>query len=152
MNRPLKQSDPVFYALASLVIGNAPTAKKHLTKLRGGSGADKKDYLGIDINAAISHCQVRMRTGVTGRGLPVSSSAELLQEQVIQLQATAETYYNISERLRQNAGGVGIGGGFLQTQVSTLQLELDQVYKSKSWRITAPLRGFRRLIKLKQDG
>jgi len=141
---PLSKTDPLYCALASLLLENASSTQRLLAELRASGTVPANTYAGIDIAAAIAHSQTRMKTGANGRGLPVSSSVALLQEQVIQLQATAETYYQDAEKMRQKVAGNGAGSGpangHLQAQVATLQHEIDQLYRSNSWRITGPLR------------
>ncbi len=141
---PLVENDPLYLALASLLLDKAPAAQRILAELRASGTVAVKDYAGIDIAAAVSHSQTRLKTGTNGRGLPVSSSVALLQEQVVQLQATAETYYQDAEQMRRKVAGNGAGNGpatgHLQAQVAALQHEVDELYRSNSWRITGPLR------------
>lgn len=142
MTEPLKGNDPLYYALASLLFQKNPVAQRTLAELRASGMVPDKDYADVDLSAAVTHAQTRMKASTAGQGIGASSSVSLLQEQVIQLQATAEIYYQDAEKMRM---GGGAGSGYMQTQVEVLQLELDQLYKSKSWRVTEPLRGLRRL-------
>lgn len=63
--------------------------------------------------------QMRAREQTLGK------EVTLRNEQITQLQATVETYFKEAEMLRA---------------------ELDRIYRSKSWRVTEPLRGMRRAV------
>lgn len=144
LGQELREDNPLFYALASQLFSKDAQAARVLAELRSSGVAPSKEYGGIDIAAAVTHAQ-NSKSGPP-RTLP-AGSAQLLQEQVIQLQATAETYYHDAEQMRRGAGGNGVGNSYLQAQIGALQLEIEDIYASNSWRVTRPLRGVSRRLK-----
>lgn len=140
--------NPLFHALASLLFSKDPLAGRILAELRSSGVAPNKEYGAIDIAAAVTHAQ----NGKLGDTLTLpAGSKQLLQEQVIQLQATAETYYHDAEQMRRGGvGGNDVGNSYLQTQVNALQLEIEHIYNSNSYRITKPMRDFRRWVGTKR--
>lgn len=142
LGQDLREDNPLFHALASQLFAKDPVAVRVLAELRCSGAAPSTEYGDIDITAAVTHAQ--NTESAPPRALPVGST-ELLQEQVIQLQATAETYYHDAEQMRRSgADGNGVGNSYLQAQVDALQLEIEHIYNSNSYRITKPMRDFRR--------
>lgn len=145
LKKELQDDNPLFYALASLLFFKDAKATRVLAELRTTGGVKIKELGGINAEAAVAQAQ----RGLSGRKLASpTGSIQLLQEQVIQLQATAETYYYDAEKMRRGAAaGSAVGSSHLQAQIGTLQHEIKEIHKSNSWRVTRPLRGFSRWLK-----
>lgn len=67
----------------------------------------------------------------------LGAQRRLLEEQLVQLQASAEQYFARAEALQEQAESGG-------HEVTALRAELERLYRSKSWRVTTPLRWLRR--------
>jgi len=126
---PLTPDDPLLYALASFCFDQHPSAQRLLAELRTSGQPSENIYAGPDLAAAVARYH-QMASEQRNQLLMQENdskqkAARLLQEQIIQLQATTEAYYRNSEAACQ---------------------ELDRLYASKSWRVTKPLRGLRRIV------
>lgn len=139
---PLTTDDPLLYALASACFDQHPSAQQLLAELRASGPPPQNGYVGPDLLAAMARyhqlspgyrdsLQTQEKVQSEHKKLQIQAgdatqeSARLLQEQVVQLQATTEAYYRDSEELRQ---------------------EISRIYASKSWRVTRPLRSLRQTV------
>ena len=82
-----------------------------------------------------------------------AETLRLRQEQIVQLQATVETYYREGEALRMELAQKEEALDDLKRRLeeaqgehTAAQEELHRIYVSRSWRVTEPLRGFRRAV------
>lgn len=83
----------------------------------------------------------------------LTSETGLKQQQIVQLQATSETYFKEAEASRTQGverqaelDGLREERDALVRHRDELIGELDKIYRSKSWKVTEPLRGMRRVV------
>lgn len=144
--------DPLLHMIASLYLQQRPTAQRHLAELRASGlrpeGVSPQKATNLPAVLATYHALTDGTAGLEKELDSLRAGAErvqgdlgraqtqkqtlghevtLLNEQLTQLQATVETYFKETEALRA---------------------ELDRIYRSKSWRVTEPLRGMRRAAQL----
>ena len=73
-------------------------------------------------------------------------AAHLAGEQITQMRALADTYWRDGEALRAAQARDRADLDAARAERDGLRAELDQVYASRSWLITRPMRGVRRLL------
>lgn len=161
--RPPRASDPVALALADTLLRRHPQAGPVLAELRAATwrpGPDRPAP-GAGPEAALAALRVYDELRQQARATPSERRAAaglradleerakaaetqeaalaLQQEQIAQLRAHLETYYAEADSLRTALEGE-------RRARQAAQAELDHVYRSKSWRVTEPVRGIRRIF------
>lgn len=149
LGQKLREDDPLFYVLANLLLTKNALASRTLAELRTSGGVPSNEYSKLNLSGAIVNAQ--NRNSGKKKALP-EDSKQLLQEQLILQQASTETYFHNAEQMRLGlTGASNTNNSCLEAQVGALQLEIEDIHKSRSWRITRPLRGVvRRLGALRE--
>lgn len=128
--------DPAFYAMAVLLLQSQPEAALRLEELQACSrfpdAAAAAPAVGPEAVAAAGQRLCRQRGELALQLTEGDLQRGLLEEQLKQLQAVTESYY------RQLAARTA--------ELEQARGELDHVYRSKSWRVTKPLREARRVL------
>lgn len=173
--------DPVFYAMACLLVQSRPEIAALLQELlacshlpeaaeaepaaplealeAGGRALHKQRQELARLQQAQERMAQRLKTAETQAGAS-RKQCGLLEEQLKQLQATAEQYFSQftarTGELEQSRQELDTLRGQLEQAQAELEHtrgdrdqargELDHIFRSKSWRVTEPLRQARRVL------
>jgi hypothetical protein len=133
--------DPLALAVAALAVLQSPDALRFLAELTTTEGDETGSQTaalaaGASAQAALARLAA-LREATTAPPAATTSQADRLRDRDMQAAATLA-----QEQIRQLRATLGV----YHADAEALRAELEQIKRSRSWRITEPLRGVRRSV------
>ncbi|SLN72220.1 hypothetical protein LOS8367_03685 [Limimaricola soesokkakensis] len=142
------KGDPITKALAQAALQDMPEVLRTFLELQASSTRPRGFDFSMDIDDALNRLRslsAKMQTleiasrRTQGQLKEEQTTRALLEQQLVQLRATADKYFSDSEKAKKTIAE-------LEAERSRLDENIKEILRSTSWQVTGPLRSAKRLI------